>query len=136
MSKRDITSRLVELRGGRTQADIAAYVGVTPQAVSGWERTGRVAKEYARVYDEALGADGEVLALLGYGNDTTTMSDVSERLAALDEKLSRVIDAGVDLQRIVEEGLSAATAGLRDMELRLRRLERQAGRRREDDPEA
>jgi hypothetical protein len=126
-SRRDITKRLVELRGKRSQADIGAQVGVTPQAVSGWERTGKIAKEHVRAYDEALGADGEVLALLGLGNDTTTMADVSARLAALDEKINRLIDEGVALQQVVRGGFAVATEGLRDMELRLRRLERRTG---------
>lgn len=90
--KPSVTQRLRELRGERTQQEIAARIGVTPASVSLWERTGRVRRENARAYDDALGANGEVLRLLGYDAEEDRPDLVSE-MAVMRRAQTRLEDA-------------------------------------------
>lgn len=79
-------NRLQELRGGRTFREIADAIGVTPQAVQKWEKTGHVSRKHAEAYDAALGAGGEVLSLLGYAD----VGGVT--LATIDRKLDLLLE--------------------------------------------
>lgn len=82
----DTTDRLRELRGERTYREIADRAGVTPQAVQKWEKTGHVSRKSAQAYDDALGAGGEVMSLLGY----TETGGAS--ITTIDAKLDRILD--------------------------------------------
>ena len=82
-------ARFRELRGDREQRVIADAVGVTTQSVSLWETRGRVSRRHAAAYDEALGADGEVLALLGFTPEAgrSTVDDLRARLAEVEQQV-------------------------------------------------
>lgn len=98
-----VGARLAELRGDRKQRTIATLVGVTPQAISQWEKTGRVARQYVEAYDDALGADGEVLDLLGFTRSTgPSLTDVMERLDDLLALVRGMDAAQLRTARLVE----------------------------------
>jgi transcriptional regulator with XRE-family HTH domain len=49
------------LRGTRTQPEVAAAIGVKPQAVSAWEHGGSISWKHARALDDYLEADGQII---------------------------------------------------------------------------
>lgn len=109
--------RLVALRGNRSQRDLAEIIGVTAQAVSQWEITGRIGRQNAAAYDEALGAGGEVLAVFGYTTTGPTLTDIDQKL---DEVLNRL--GAVPTRAELESRAELLTLAVRDLGASVARL--------------
>lgn len=88
-----IGTRLRELRGDRTQDDIARAVGVKAASVSLWEHTGKVSRKHAAAYDNALGAGGEVMNLLGYTDTTVSVTTIDAKIDLLLELVRKLADS-------------------------------------------
>jgi transcriptional regulator with XRE-family HTH domain len=110
---------LKELRGARSQRSIADMLGVTPQAVSEWERDKSMpGRATAKALDDLLGAEGQLVAAF---NDAAFESFIPRASVAvkLPEELNEVLDgvrstldAVRELQAVVDR-LSAEVQELR-----------------------
>jgi transcriptional regulator with XRE-family HTH domain len=112
---------LKELRGARSQRSIAHALGVTPQAVSQWERDNTMpGRATAKALDDLLGAEGQLVAAF---NDAAFEAFTPRMSAAvkLPEELNEVLD-GVRSTLDVLRELQARVDRLSDEVQELRQL--------------
>lgn len=88
------------------QQALAVILGVSVSAVSQWEREVNVPRrDTASRIDEALHADGEIVAAIGYVAGT----DHEERITRLEDEVRRLMESVTDLQRRSAKGARATT---------------------------
>ena len=99
------TIRRHRLRVGLTQADVGLKVGKTEGAVSQWEN-GRIhpRRDIAYKLDAVLGADGEIIAALGYA----LPPDGPSVTATHEERISQLEAEVQQLQELVAQLLGRA----------------------------
>jgi plasmid maintenance system antidote protein VapI len=96
-----------KLIGNRTRAEVAAAIGVRPQAVSAWIHGGSITWKHARALDDYLGADGAIIAAFG-----KRVEDVSRRGGPGSARtgLAPVLRALEELDRDVAERIESLGA--------------------------
>jgi transcriptional regulator with XRE-family HTH domain len=99
----DKGARLAQLRGPKSQREIAERIGVKPQAVSNWERgLNAVDPDRLAALDAALNAGGEVIALYSPAHaGGVTLADI-------DEKLDWLIEGRLEIATLVTNQIAAA----------------------------